>query len=327
MLTIDGSNLEGGGQIVRSAVAASALSGVPVTITRIRKNRTHPGLAPQHIAAVRAVAEACGAETTGLSPGSLEVSFCPGPLRRADLHLDLKTAGSIPLVIQAWLPVALQAGGRIMVSGGTEVAWSPTIDYVDHVMAPVLRRLGASIAIEVAARGYFPQGGGRVTVQVEPARLSRITIPESEPDCGIISCSSGLPDHVAERQAVAAESLVRRTAGLSCTAIRDPRQGGASTGSSVTAWIGAKGGCALGKRGLPAEKVGRMAATALIEEYRRPGDVDLHLSDQLLIYLGEFGGAYSCHSLSMHAATVCWVLGEFGYSVECTGENPVEFSS
>ncbi|WP_292394660.1 RNA 3'-terminal phosphate cyclase [Methanoculleus sp. UBA303] len=328
MLTVDGSRLEGGGQIVRLAVALSAISEKPVTVTRIRQNREKPGLAPQHIAAIRAVAGACDAECLGLSPHSSEITFTPGRIRRADLRIDPGTAGSIPLILQAWLPVALRAGGSITVTGGTEVAWSPTIDYLDSVLAPVLRRAGASIAIEVLERGYYPRGGGRVCVRVEPSRPGPVVIPEGEGrGCGIASCSAGLPAHVVERQAGAARDLLEEELSLSCTATLDARRGGASTGSSITVWSGAKGAVALGKRGLPAEEVGRTAARALARECRSPGTVDVHLADQLLIYLACYGGEYSTHTLSMHARTACWILSEFGYPVGCRANDVVEFSA
>lgn len=328
MLTIDGSYLEGGGQVLRLAVALSAISGIPVTVARIRQNRQKPGLAPQHIAAVRAVAGACDAECTGLTPGSSEITFTPGPLRRADLVIDTGTAGSIPLVLQAWLPAALEIGGSITVTGGTEVKQSPTIDYIDHVLVPVLRRAGASIDIEVLGRGYYPRGGGRVHVRAEPSRPGPIVIPEGEEQgCRLVSCSAGLPVHVVERQARAARDLIESDLDRSCTATLDPREGGASTGSSVTAWSGAKGAVALGKRGLPAEEVGRTAARALIEECRSPGTVDVHLADQLLVYLAFYGGEYTTHALSMHAKTARRLLSEFGYRVRCRENDTVEFSA
>jgi RNA 3'-terminal phosphate cyclase (ATP) len=326
MLTVDGSCLEGGGQIVRLVVALSALAQTPVTVTRIRENRENPGLAPQHIAAVRAVAGACDAECTGLAPRSREITFTPGGLRRADLRIDPGTAGSIPLILQAWLPVALRAGGSITVTGGTEVAWSPTIDYLDRVLAPVLRRAGASIAVEVLERGYYPRGGGRVHVRVKPSRPGPIAVPEGKGECGIVSCSAGLPAHVVERQAAAAREFLRRDPGLACTATLDAREGGAGPGSSVTVWSGAKGAVALGRRGLPAEEVGRTAARALARECESPGTVDVHLADQLLVYLACYGGEYSTHTLSMHARTACWILSEFGYPVGCRVNDIVEFS-
>ena len=305
MLTVDGSRLEGGGQIVRLAVALSAISGTPVTVVRVRENRERPGLAPQ----------------------SREITFTPGALRRAELTIDTGTAGSIPLVLQAWLPAALARGGSITVTGGTEVAQSPTIEYLDRVLAPVLRRAGASIAIDLLERGYYPRGGGRVRVSVEPGLPGPIAVPEEEERCSLISCSAGLPGHVTERQAGAARDLLRDVAGLSCTATLDARKGGPSTGSSITVWSGAKGAVALGRRGLPAEEVGRTAARALIEECRSPGTVDVHLADQLLVYLALCGGEYTTHTLSMHARTARSLLAEFGYPVECRENDIVEFSA
>lgn len=326
MLTVDGSHLEGGGQILRLAVALSAISAEPVTVTRIRENRKNPGLAPQHIAAVRAVAGACNAECTGLFPGSREISFAPDRIRRTDLDIDPGTAGSIPLIVQAWLPVAFAAGGSITVFGGTEVPWSPTIDYLEQVFAPVLRHAGASIEITVLERGYYPRGGGRVHVRVEPSRPAPIAIPEGkERDCGIVSCSGGLPAHVAERQAAAAREHLNRELNLPCTTALDPRKGGMSVGSSITAWSGAKGAVALGRRGLPAEEVGRTAARALAEECRNPGTVDVHLADQLLVYLALYGGEYSTHTLSMHAKTASSLLSEFGYAIRCEKNDTVRF--
>ena len=163
-------------------------------------------------------------------------------------------------------------------------------------------------------------------VRVEPSRPGPIVIPE-DGECGIASCSTSLPMHVTERQATAAQEFFARVTGLSCAVTLDARGGGAGVGSSVTIWRGAKGAIALGRRGFPAEEVGRTAARALLAEHESPGTVDIHLADQLLIYIAFYGGEYTTQTLSMHAETVCCLLSEFGYPVEYRENDIVEFSA
>jgi RNA 3'-terminal phosphate cyclase (ATP) len=326
MLNIDGSFGEGGGQLVRNAVALSAITGEPVTITRIRAARHSQGLAAQQIAAIKAVAFACDAKCRGISPGSGTIIFSPQKLKCREVSVTVGTAGSIPLVIQAWLSVALCAGGILRITGGTEVLRSPTIDYLDHVLGSVLRSSGAEITIDILKRGYFPEGGGEVTVSVKQKKMSPV-VPEDDKDhpCCIFSCSSNLPDHVTERQASAADARLCSGLGEPCKIGLD-RRTGLSTGSSCTVCKGAKGGIALGKRGLLPEEVGRRAADALLAEIKNPGTVDIHLSDQLLVPLALFGGSFSTSALTSHAETVCWLLSKFGYEIKLRHGIPMEFS-
>jgi RNA 3'-terminal phosphate cyclase (ATP) len=214
------------------------------------------------------------------------------------------------------------------VTGGTEVEHAPTIDYFTEVHAAVLRGLGAGLGVEIRRRGYYPQGGGEVGVQVAPSRLRSLDLSGGDcpTACGVVSCSSRLPAHVAERQARAAGAAIREETGIRCTA-RCERQDGPSTGSSCTAWSGPRGSCALGRRGLPAEQVGEAAGRGLAEAVRSGAQVDHHLSDQLLVYLAMAGGSFTAPAATLHARTVHWLLSEFGYEVRCREDGIVEWSA
>ena len=317
--------LKAAGRSSRSAVALSAVTGIPVEITRIRENRNKPGLGYQHCAAVRAAAGACQGQMEGNEPGSRRLSFIPKAIRKAECAVDVGTAGSIPLVIQAWLPVALVKGGVLEVTGGTEVPSSPTIDYFEKVLIPALGVEEGAITVTVMKRGYYPAGGGVVRVKVQPADPAPIDI-KKDMSCGIRSCSSGLPSHVAERQASRAHLLLGRTLGRDLP-VEILRSEGPSIGSSCTVWCGAKGASSLGRPGLPAESVGEAAATNLIREIRSPGEVDSHLSDQLLLYLARYGGCYTASEYTLHARTMCWLLSLFGFEIQVRQGKEVAFSA
>ena len=211
LIEIDGSYGEGGGQILRSAIAVSAITGRGVKIRNIRKNRPRPGLGIQHIKSIELAARLTGARVEGLAPGSTAITFMPGPIRGGEYSLDLGTAGSISLVLQSVTPIAAFAPSTVTfhITGGTDVRWSPTIDYFQNVTLPALRLFGFKGDLQLESRGFYPLGGGKVTASIEPARLHgiRADVPQPPSVRGISACSR-LPPHVAKRQADAAKKYL-----------------------------------------------------------------------------------------------------------------------
>lgn len=177
MIEIDGAYGEGGGQLVRTAVALSAITRTPIRVVNIRARRDRPGLAPQHLAAVGAVAQVCGARTEGIALHTTSFTFSPGSLRGGTFRFDVGTAGSISLVLQALPPLlAVGASARVFVTGGTDVRLAPPVDYLTEVMGRHLSRMGAWLRFKVSRRGYYPRGGGEVEVEISPATLRPISL-------------------------------------------------------------------------------------------------------------------------------------------------------
>jgi RNA 3'-terminal phosphate cyclase (ATP) len=328
LIRIDGSYGEGGGQIIRTAVALSAVTGTEVTISNIRSNRPKPGLKAQHMSAIRTAADMTCARISGLKSGSTELTFSPGDISGGHYNIDIGTAGSITLLLQCLMPVASAAQEPVSldITGGTDVAWSPPIDYMAHVLLPVLASMGLKCNIRLQRRGYYPSGGGRVTAIIHPSALRAVELDkekEKETDtkkemgkgkepCTVsgISHSSNLPPHVAQRQADAATAALEKggySSSIDTWAANSP-----STGSGITLWCGHAGGSALGKRGLPAEKVGKAAAGEIITELGSWAAVDVHLADQLIPYMGLAGvGNFTVREVSGHTRTNIWVVEQF----------------
>jgi RNA 3'-terminal phosphate cyclase (ATP) len=311
MIDIDGSYGEGGGQIVRTAAALSAVTGKSIRIKKIRQARPRPGLAPQHARAITALASICHAHTSGIEPGSSEITFEPGEIQGGQYRVEIGTAGSVTLLMQCLLPAMLRADGPIslQVHGGTDVRWAPTIDYFRHVFLPALSCFGARASLELGQRGYYPQGQGSVLLKVEPADLRHARLSLLSATVHGISHCSNLPEHVAKRQADSAVQTLQqwgRDARIDLEVRKLP-----STGSGITIWSGYKGASALGERGLPAETVGKKAAEELLTELRSGAAVDVHLSDQLIPYLALAGGSYTSREISRHTRTNIWTARHF----------------
>lgn len=291
MLEIDGSMGEGGGQILRSAVALSALTGKECRIENIRINRPRPGLAPQHLAGVRSVGSICDARLEGAEKGSTSLTFSPGKIRGGDHQLDVGTAGSITLVLQACLLPVIGSGEPLTmrIRGGTNVRWSPPVDYYSLIFLPLLRKMGVDVSLEITARGFYPEGGGEVRVSVPPTMgISPLVLPQRGRLLSVqgVCFSHNLPEHVCER---IARSAVKEMPSGAAAHVINERGSGPSTGAGIclcaqfeNTWIGAD---ALGERGMASEEVGKMAARNLIKELEGGGTLDMHAADQLIPYL------------------------------------------
>ena len=320
MLQIDASFGEGGGQLVRSAVALAAITGKPIALSRIRARRTPSGLAPQHMAAVRAAATLCNARVEGVELRSTALEFVPGALTGGSHRFDVGTAGSICLVLQALLPImiAAQAEATVTVTGGTDVRAAPPVDYLQFVLLPVLRRMGARIRLDVLRRGYYPRGGGIVRAQVLPCRLQPVALGRRGALAAIKGCAhvANLPEHIAIRMRDAAASVLgeRRNPAIDCAVLKDDQATG--RGGAVVLWAecedAALGAGRVAELGVPAEALGESAAKELLFDLETNVTADVHAADQLLIYFAlAGGGSLLTREYSSHAATAAWLLEQF----------------
>lgn len=213
MFTIDGSAGEGGGQILRSSLALSLITGEPVKVGAIRKGRARPGLMRQHLAAVKAAAEIGQGEVSGAELGSKEIVFRPGQVRPGDYTFRIGTAGSTTLVLQTVLPALLRASGpsSITLEGGTDNPMAPPFDFLAQAYLPLVRRMGPAVSIALEARGFFPAGGGRFRVDITPgAQLARLDLLERGEVLRkrVTAIVANLPASVAMREIAAASALL-----------------------------------------------------------------------------------------------------------------------
>ena len=318
MLEIDGSVGEGGGQIIRTAIALAAITGKEVEITNIRANRPKPGLSAQHLNAVKAVERLSKGTTEGLELRSTRLQFSPGTLKGFEGEIDIGTAGSITLLLQCFIPVALFADTetKVWITGGTDVNWSPPIDFYTNVFLSALKEMGCGVHIDLKLRGYYPKGGGLVDVSVAPTRHLKGIVLQRREQAGVIngvSHSCGLPAHVAERQAKAAEKTLKEAGYDTKIKTEIEKEGKRTTGSGITLWCGYKSGSALGERGKKAEVVGEEAAHVILRELKAPATVDVYLADQLVPYiaLAEGKSEMKVREITKHLETNMYITQKF----------------
>lgn len=322
MLNIDGSYGEGGGQILRNAVALSVLTKKPVEIKNIRANRPTPGIKPQHYIAIKSIKELCDSETNGLEVGSSVLTFSPRDIKGGKYKFDIGTAGSITLVFQACILASLNVKESVTISvtGGTDVKWSPSWDYFRYVFLHLLEKMGLSVKAKLIRRGYYPKGGGEAEIIISPnTGLKPLKLNDEqifETVNGIVNISN-LPDHIVTRMKHSAiKILLKKNLQAS---INIDKGESLSPGTGIILWSQSKntvlGSTFLGERGMPSEKVGENAANELIREIDAGSTVDLYAFDQLLPYMAiaRDRGSSSCivSRISNHAQTNMWLLKQF----------------
>jgi len=195
-LKINGEYGEGGGQIIRSAITLSCITKQPIHLEQIRKNRKVPGLRPQHLTAIKILQKIANAKVVGAEIGSTELKFIPGNVESLKLIEDVGTAGSISLILQVLIPVVAISQKKLdlTIKGGTDVLWSPSIDYTQYVLREAYSRMGIEFSLELCKRGYYPKGGGEINLHVNPSNLKSILFTKRKTNSVKMICTfSKLP--------------------------------------------------------------------------------------------------------------------------------------
>jgi RNA 3'-terminal phosphate cyclase (ATP) len=318
MLHLDGSAGEGGGQILRTALGLSLVTGTPFTIDRIRAGRERPGLQRQHLAAVRAAADIGRADIRGAAVGSSVLTFKPGPVTPGSYRFDVGTAGSATLVLQAVLPALLRASAptTLTLEGGTHNPWAPTYDFLERAFLPLITRMGTKVTSKLERRGFYPAGGGRFTVSIEPgSRLERLDLLErgkvvARRGRAIVSA---LPVSIAHRELKVLESSLSLDRNqLKAVEELHPVGPGNALILEIESEHVTEVVSSIGEKRVSAETVADRACEEARRYLTAEAPVGEHLADQLLIPLAlAGGGSFVTTPVSSHTTTNIDVIGRF----------------
>lgn len=319
-MNIDGRYGEGGGQILRTALTLAALCRVPVYINHIRGNRKKPGLRPQHLIAVNALASITGAKVEGATVDSTELLFEPVEIRGGNYSFHIGTAGSTGLVIQTMIPVLLfgNTPSHIQIAGGTHVPWSPPFHYLQTVFLPALKKMGGDVHLSISQWGWYPKGGGKIRASVNPTqglKAMQYSHRGNLISLHILSAISNLPFHIAERQRDQALKQLGYLGLYPHISIENAPSPGQGTVLFIVAeFEGGTGGfTSLGKKGKKAEEVADDACNEFTTFLDSEGVIDIYLADQLVLYmaLAEGRSTFITERITEHLLTNIWVIEQF----------------
>ncbi|MEM3195334.1 MAG: RNA 3'-terminal phosphate cyclase [Metallosphaera sp.] len=326
MIELDGSFGEGGGQILRTSLALSCLTGKGFKITNIRAKRKNPGLQPQHLSSVELMKAICSARVKGDELNSTVLVFEPEEIKEGDFTIDIGTAGSISLVAITALPVMINRKITLKIRGGTDVPHSPPIDYLRLILIPILEKAGIKGEIGLVRRGHFPKGDGEAVFSFFNAKISEVNLTEfgKLSEIAGISHSTSLPPHVAKRQIQGTLRILNQLK-VPTKIIEDTETTGTVGSGIVLAARGDSviGSSSLGERGVSAEKIGENAAKDLISELSSGAAVDSHMSDILITLSSLTNLDYIGSSFTLHAMTNLEVVKRFvRVNVDLQGHSP-----
>jgi RNA 3'-terminal phosphate cyclase (ATP) len=337
VVKIDGSLGEGGGQILRTAISLSAITGKPIEVTNIRANRADPGLRPQHMAGIRIIADLFHAKFENLKIGAEWIRFSPSDkFEGGSVKFDIGTAGSIPLTLMTVVPAVSLSNNslQIEITGGTDVKASPTIDYIKHIVTKSYLSIGPKFSVEVLKRGYYPKGGGIVRSTIKPCKrpgtIELLSTGYLEPK--IISVCSQLPVHIAKRQ-ISSALLALEKKDIRCSNYTASIESSISPGSSILVYCASDfglyiGGDSIGELGKRAEAVGTQAAKRFLESTLAQATVDPFLADMLVLPLALSKGRsrYRIARVTQHLLTNLHIVSKIvgcKYSIDQHGESYV----
>jgi len=321
MITIDGSYGEGGGQILRTSLTLAALTGKSLHIHNIRANRSQPGLRPQHLAAVKAIAKLSRADLTGAERNSTEVTLNPAGLYEGRYQFDIPTAGALTLVLQTiFLPLSFASGRSLVtLTGGTHVQWSPNYHYLTEQWLPWMAQSGFRAETTLKKAGFYPAGGGEVALNLLPARelhpftcLQRGELRRIRGLSGV----ANLEDDIARRQKH--QALTRLYEVCKDSKIKMIRMPAFGKGTFILLkaefeHCGSACFTALGAPGKPAERVADEAVDKMFNFLQTDGCVDHYLADQILLPLCLMDGnsEFRTDSVTQHLLTNAHIIQEF----------------
>lgn len=320
MITIDGSYGEGGGQILRTALTLSAVTGKPFTIKNIRANRPNPGMKAQHLKSVEATGLITNAVMDGNKLNSTQLTFRPGPIKSGDYFFEIGTAGSTSLVLQTiFLPLSFaEHSSKVTITGGTHVSWAPCYHYLELQWLPCMKQIGLDAKLKLVKAGFYPQGGGEIMAEIQPSKnISPLTLLERGHLKSVygISAFANLNPQVAERQKNQAIQILQRKNLFPKIEIVEMPARGKNTMMLLLGQFENSQCCyyALGARGKPAEQVAQEAANDFLKFLDTSGVFDEYLADQILIPLSLTAGfsQYKTPKVTQHLVTNIEIIRYF----------------